>query len=85
MYCTFYVQTGETFDLAPVLPTFLYGNLSSIIGDFQDGTPFVTQLSVLKVGKTTIVVLAATSPGKAKMDVGFVFPITLMPKPVGAK
>jgi len=77
VYCTFYIQTGSAFDLASVTPTFMYGSLGHAIEGFPDGTHFVIQPSVMKVGSTTIVVLAATPIGKAKMTCGFGFPITI--------
>lgn len=79
VFCTFYIQTGSTFDLAKVTPTFLYGRTSNMIDGFPDGTKFVIQPSILKVGSTTLVVLAATPQGTAKMQCGFGFPITIAP------
>lgn len=74
IYCVVYLQTADTFDLTPLRRDFLGHNVDDRIDGIPDGTTFPVQPVKLQIGRTRLLVLAATPIGSAKEDILFGFP-----------
>lgn len=74
LYCVFYLQTANSFDLSPVIPIFVGHNVDDRIEGMPDDTTFPIQPAQLQVGTTKLLVLSATPIGQAKSALMFGFP-----------
>jgi hypothetical protein len=74
VYCVFYLQATDTFDVSPAFQSFLGDNVDDRIDSMPDGTTFPIQPAQLQVGKTKLLVLTATPIGSATNELIFGFP-----------
>jgi hypothetical protein len=74
VYCVFYLQAKDTFDVLPLWQSFMGENVDDRIDGMPDGTRFPIQPAKLQVGATKLLALTATPIGSAKSDLVFGFP-----------
>jgi hypothetical protein len=74
VYCVFYLQEADSFDVAPLQESFLGDNVDDRIAGIPDGTVFPIHPATLQIGKTRLLALAATPIGSTTSDIVFGFP-----------